>query len=122
MNASSHAQYYPHLLNQQSANGDLGSISQLLLNSTVDITPYQIDVALFTFNSLFSKGIVLADEVGLGKNIEAGLVIYQYWVTVKQKNLMQRIATHNSETERYRNCQLVLGSLDNKKNSQEYKS
>lgn len=80
-----HARYYAALLTQQSANGDIGSLSQSLLSSTVDINPHQIDAALFAFNSPFSKGVVFADEVGLGKTIEAGLVICQCWATGKRK-------------------------------------
>ena len=80
-----HAHYYAALLSGQTANGDIGSISQSLLSSTVDINPHQIDAALFAFASPFSKGVVLADEVGLGKTIEAGLVICQYWATGKRK-------------------------------------
>ena len=83
-----HAKYYAALLNGQSANGDIGSLSQSLLSSTVDINPHQIDAALFAFASPFSKGVVLADEVGLGKTIEAGLVICQYWATGKRKILI----------------------------------
>ena len=83
-----HAHYYAALLSGQSANGDIGSLSQSLLSSTVDINPHQIDAALFAFASPFSKGVVLADEVGLGKTIEAGLVICQYWATGKRKILV----------------------------------
>ena len=80
-----HAKYYAALLMGQSSNGDLSSLSQSLLSSTVDINPHQIDAALFAFSSPFSKGVVLADEVGLGKTIEAGLVLCQYWSTGKRK-------------------------------------
>ena len=80
-----HAKYYAALLMGQSSNGDLSSLSQSLLSSTVDINPHQIDAALFAFGSPFSKGVVLADEVGLGKTIEAGLVLCQYWSTGKRK-------------------------------------
>lgn len=80
-----HARYYAALLTQQQANGDLNSLSQSLLSSTVDINPHQIDAALFAFSSPLSKGVVLADEVGLGKTIEAGLVVCQYWATGKRK-------------------------------------
>ena len=83
-----HAKYYAALLNGQSANGDIGSLSQSLLSSIVDINPHQIDAALFAFASPFSKGVVLADEVGLGKTIEAGLVVCQYWATGKRKILI----------------------------------
>lgn len=88
MISSFHAKYYAYLLNQQSSNGDLTSLSQSLLSSTVDINPHQIDAALFAFSSPLSKGVVLADEVGLGKTIEAGLVICQYWATGKRKTLI----------------------------------
>lgn len=83
-----HAKYYAALLAGQTANGDLTSLSQSLLSSTVDINPHQIDAALFAFSSPFSKGVVLADEVGLGKTIEAGLVLCQYWATGKRKILI----------------------------------
>ena len=63
----------------------MDSLSQSLLSSTVDINPHQIDAALFAFRSPLSKGVVLADEVGLGKTIEAGLVLCQYWSTGKRK-------------------------------------
>lgn len=80
-----HAKYYATLLSQQASGDDLESISQSLLSSSVDINPHQIDAALFAFNSPLSKGVVLADEVGLGKTIEAGLVICQYWAVGKRK-------------------------------------
>ena len=63
----------------------MDSLSQSLLSSTVDINPHQIDAALFALRSPLSKGVVLADEVGLGKTIEAGLVLCQYWSTGKRK-------------------------------------
>jgi len=80
-----HANYYATLLSQHSGSGDIDSLSQSLLSSTVDINPHQIDAALFAFRSPLSKGIVLADEVGLGKTIEAGLVLCQYWSTGRKK-------------------------------------
>ena len=73
------------MLSQKSTGGELESLSQSLLSSTVDINPHQIDAALFAFRSPLSKGVVLADEVGLGKTIEAGLVLCQYWSTGKRK-------------------------------------
>lgn len=80
-----HAKYYANLLIQKAVGGKLSSISQSLLSASVDINPHQIDAALFAFKSPLSKGIVLADEVGLGKTIEAGLVICQYWAIGKRK-------------------------------------
>ncbi|MCQ2307608.1 MAG: SNF2-related protein [Bacteroidales bacterium] len=80
-----HAKYYASLLSSQVVGGDIDTISQSLLSSTVDINPHQIDAALFAFKSPLSKGVVLADEVGLGKTIEAGLVLCQYWSTGRKK-------------------------------------
>ena len=80
-----HAKYYASLLSRNVVGGDIDSLSQSLLSSTVDINPHQIDAALFAFKSPFNKGVVLADEVGLGKTIEAGLVLCQYWSVGKKK-------------------------------------
>jgi superfamily II DNA or RNA helicase len=54
----------------------------------VDLNPHQVDAALFAFNSPFSKGALLADEVGLGKTIEAGLVLSQRWAERKRRILV----------------------------------
>ena len=57
-----HARYYAALLTQQQANGDLGSLSQLLLSATVDINPHQIDAALFAFSRPMAKGVAPTEE------------------------------------------------------------
>jgi adenine-specific DNA-methyltransferase len=54
----------------------------------VDLNPHQVDAARFAFNSPLSKGAVLADEVGLGKTIEAGLVLSQKWAERKRRILV----------------------------------
>jgi len=54
----------------------------------VDLNPHQIDAALFALRSPISKGVVLADEVGLGKTIEAGLVMCQYWAERRRRLLV----------------------------------
>jgi len=59
--------------------GDSARIGSALLDAQVDLNPHQVDAALFAFRSPFSKGVILADEVGLGKTIEAGLVLTQRW-------------------------------------------
>src|SRR5881394_1322926 len=43
----------------------------------VDANPHQIDAVIFALARLREGGCILADEVGLGKTIEAGLVIAQ---------------------------------------------
>jgi len=45
-----------------------------LLDAQVDLNQHQVEAALFAFKSPLSKGAILADEVGLGKTIEVGLV------------------------------------------------
>ena len=52
------------------------------------LNPHQVDAALFAFNSPLSKGALLADEVGLGKTIEAGLVLSQRWAERKRRILV----------------------------------
>jgi superfamily II DNA or RNA helicase len=47
-------------------------------HSTVDPNPHQIEAAAFALQRLSSGGALLCDEVGLGKTIEAGLVISQF--------------------------------------------
>ena len=79
------AKYYSLLLTQKSVGGSIDCIAQSLLSASVDINPHQVDAALFAFKSPLSKGVILADEVGLGKTIEAGLVICQFWATGKRK-------------------------------------
>src|SRR5437763_8500552 len=43
----------------------------------IDPNPHQIDAVIFARRRLREGGCILADEVGLGKTIEAGLVIAQ---------------------------------------------
>ncbi len=85
MISSFQARYYASLLVQQSVGDHISSLSQALLSATVDINPHQVDAALFAFRSPLSKGVILADEVGLGKTIEAGLILCQYWAAGKRK-------------------------------------
>jgi SNF2 family DNA or RNA helicase len=52
------------------------------------LNPHQIEAALFAFRSPLSRGALLADEVGLGKTIEAGLIIGQLWAERRRKILV----------------------------------
>jgi adenine-specific DNA-methyltransferase len=63
-------------------------LATVLVDAQVDLNPHQIDAALFAFNSPFNKGSILADEVGLGKTIEAGIIISQKWAERKRKILI----------------------------------
>ena len=74
-----HAKYYAYLLANKTARGGVEKIAATLSDSSVDLNPHQIEAALFALKSPLSSGVILADEVGLGKTIEAGLVIAQKW-------------------------------------------
>src|SRR5271157_5469669 len=83
-----HAKYYAHALTRRSSSDSLGKLGTSLLNATVDLNPHQIEAALFAFRSPLSRGAILADEVGLGKTIEAGLIISQLWAERRRKILV----------------------------------
>lgn len=83
-----HAKYYAHELTKRSSSDSLEKLTATLSNAQVDLNPHQIEAALFAFRSPLSKGAILADEVGLGKTIEAGLVISQKWAERKRKMIL----------------------------------
>lgn len=83
-----HAKYFAHELTRQSAHEGVEKISRSLFDASVDLNPHQIEAALFAFRSPLSKGVILADEVGLGKTIEAGLVLCQKWAERKRRLLI----------------------------------
>lgn len=79
-----HAKYFANeIMRIREYNND-DKISNALFNSKVDLNPHQVEASLFAFKSPLSKGVILADEVGLGKTIEAGLVICQYFAENKR--------------------------------------
>lgn len=83
-----HAKYYANeLLHKKSYNNE-DRLSASLFDAALTINPHQIDAALFAFKSPLSKGVLLADEVGLGKTIEAGLVMCQLWAERKRKQMV----------------------------------
>ena len=87
MKSFAKAQYLAQLLTLKNPANSVTKLGRSVLNSTIDLTPHQIDAALFAFQNPLSKGAILADEVGLGKTIEAGLVISQLWAENKRKIL-----------------------------------
>ncbi len=87
MTTAYHAKYFAHFITRQGGNG-IDRISRSLFDATVDLNPNQIDAAQFAIRSPISKGVLLADEVGLGKTIEAGLVLCQYWAEQRRKMLV----------------------------------
>jgi len=82
-----HAKYFAYDLTRRAASG-MDRLSMSLFDAAVDLNPHQIEAALFALQSPLSKGVILADEVGLGKTIEAGIVLCQFWAERKRRLLV----------------------------------
>lgn len=83
-----HAKYYAHELTRRHAADGVDRLSQSLFDASVDLNPHQIEAALFALRNPLQEGVLLADEVGLGKTIEASLVLCQYWAERRRKLLV----------------------------------
>ena len=81
-------QYVAWLLTRRAAGDTVESLASTLVDSQVDLNPHQVDAALFACRNPLSRGVILADEVGLGKTIEAGLVISQRWAERRRRILI----------------------------------
>ena len=82
-----HAKYWAQSLRLARHEG-VDTISRSLGNARVDLNPHQVDAALFALRSPYSKGVLLADEVGLGKTIEAALILAQKWAERRRRILL----------------------------------
>ncbi|WP_457808343.1 SNF2-related protein [Kushneria sp. EE4] len=80
-----HAKYFAYELTRQRRGGEVDRLATSLFDASVDLNPHQIDAALFALQNPLTKGVLLADEVGLGKTIEAALVICQYWAERRRR-------------------------------------
>src|SRR5205809_424771 len=83
-----HSKYFAYELTKRYSSNSLQKFTASLSDAQVDLNPHQVEAALFAFKSPLSKGAILADEVGLGKTIEAGIVISQKWAERKRKILI----------------------------------
>ena len=83
-----HAKYIAHELTRRCASDSIEKLTAVLSDAQVDLNPYQIEAALFAFRNPLSHGAILADEVGPGKTIEAGLLISQSWAEGKRRILI----------------------------------
>ena len=83
-----HAKYFAYDLMRRTAGGGIDRLSISLFDAAVDLNPHQIEAALFALQSPLSNGVILADEVGLGKTIEAGIVLCQYWAECRRRLLV----------------------------------
>src|SRR3972149_2676030 len=80
--------YLAEKITLQKMAGTLSRLSSVLAKSSIELNPYQIQAALYAFNSPLQRGAILADEVGLGKTIEAGIIISQLWAEGKRRILI----------------------------------
>ncbi len=83
-----HCQYWANALVLKDATGSIESVTRSIASARVDLNPHQVDASLFALRSPLSKGAVFADEVGLGKTIEAGIVIAQRWAERRRRVLL----------------------------------
>ncbi len=82
------SQYVAWLLTRRAAGDSVESLASTLVDSQIDLNPHQVEAALFACRNPLSRGVILADEVGLGKTIEAGLVIAQRWAERRRRILI----------------------------------
>src|SRR5271170_2555105 len=83
-----HSTFYAHELTKRCASDSIEKLAGALVDAQVDLNPHQVEAALFAFRSPLSRGALLADEVGLGKTIEAGLVLSQKWAERRRRLLI----------------------------------
>ncbi len=83
-----HAKYLAHELTRRYASDSPEKLMGAVAGAQVDLNPHQIEAALFAFRSPLSRGAILADEVGLGKTIEAGIVLAQRWAERRRRILV----------------------------------
>lgn len=82
------AKYYAYELTKKHSSDTIEKLIPILQDAQVDLNPHQVEAALFAFKSPLSKGAILADEVGLGKTIEAGIVLSQNWAERRRRILI----------------------------------
>lgn len=82
------AKYFAYQIIRKYRSDCVEKVGGTVLDAKIEPKPHQIDAALFALKSTDLKGVLLADEVGLGKTIEAGIVISQYLAEFKYKILI----------------------------------
>ena len=83
-----HAKYYALDLAKRGLAGEVDAVGTALFDAQVDLNPHQIEAALVGIEASAERGRILADEVGLGKTIEAALVLSQRWAERKRRLLV----------------------------------
>lgn len=85
---SYHSKLFAYELTRRAPSDSVEKLATALSEAQVDLNPHQIEAALFAFRSPLSKGAILADEVGLGKTIEAGILLAQRWAERRRRLLV----------------------------------
>lgn len=80
-----HSKFFAHRIMLEGRSDE--AFAKSLSTARVDMKPHQVEAARFALHSPLSKGAILADEVGLGKTIEACLVIAQKWAE-RRRNIL----------------------------------
>ncbi len=106
-----HSKYLAYELTKRVGADQADKLAQSLSNATVYLNPHQVDAALFAFRSPLSRGAILADEVGLGKTIEAGIIISQLWAEKKRRILVIAPATLRKQWSRELSEKFFIPSL-----------
>lgn len=88
MSTYQHSLFFAHELTRRRGADEEDKFAGALVDAQVDLNPHQVQAALFAFQDPLSGGAILADEVGLGKTIEAGLVISQKWAEHRRRILI----------------------------------
>lgn len=106
-----HSQYCANALVLKGADGSVESLSRSIANARLDLNPHQIDAALFALRSPLSNGVIFADEVGLGKTIEAGIVLSQRWAERRRRILIVMPAMLRKQWEQELADKFYLSSI-----------
>lgn len=106
--------YFAHWLTQTGKVQD--QVSRAVASARVDMNPHQVEAACFALKSPLEKGVLLADEVGLGKTIEASLVMAQKWAEHKRNILLVAPASLRKqwEQELHEKFELPSAVIDSK--------
>lgn len=80
MSTHYHSQYWAYVLTARGASDTVDNLSRAISSARVDLNAHQVNAALFAVAPPLSRGVILADEVGIGKTIEVARVISRSWV------------------------------------------
>ncbi len=105
-----HQRVWAERLNMHDGSG-AARATRALAESKVDLNPHQVEAASFALDALDRGGCVLADEVGLGKTIEAGIVIAQLCAEGKSRVLILTPATLRAQWQSELADKFELGSV-----------